>query len=377
MPLISRGSKKTSGNSSFSPTSLIVISVLVGVLVLQIWSSARMDEGYNPAILENSIALQSVAQPSDDPLAVPKGRAEPMPSVRVSKTKENLMRKQYGGKGDKLHLGGFTKLDLQGVSPAVWKFMVDYVGVKSIIDVGCGKGTSTAWFHFHGIDTLCVEGSHDAVEQNIHPEKKTKVVEHDFSRGPWWPEKTYDAIWCVEFLEHVGRNYHHNYLPVFRKAAFIFVTFSTWGGWHHVEVHDHSWWIDRFESFGFRYSERLSDKVRAIAKEERGTFAPNGERYNAQHVWTKMLVFINPQVAARPEYARMMTQPGCVEGRLQNRKCGKDPVESTIPPDFEALELTPEMDSQWEKLVFGKTSAEMLESVANGGSAVEANEKQE
>ena len=33
------------------------------------------------------------------------------------------------------------------------------------------------------------------------------MVEHDFSRGPWWPEDTVDAVWCVEVLENVGRNF--------------------------------------------------------------------------------------------------------------------------------------------------------------------------
>ena len=65
-----------------------------------------------------------------------------------------------------------------------------------------------------------------------------RVIEHDFSRGPWWPSETYDVAWSVEFLEHVGRNYMRNYMPIFKKAALLFVTHSTWGGWHHVEALD-------------------------------------------------------------------------------------------------------------------------------------------
>ena len=83
----------------------------------------------------------------------------------------------------------------------------------------------------------CAEGSHDAVMQSIVPNVNEHVVEHDFSRGPWWPDRTVDAAWAVEFTEHVGRNYQPNYITAFRKAALIFVTHSNWGGWHHVEVH--------------------------------------------------------------------------------------------------------------------------------------------
>lgn len=65
----------------------------------------------------------------------------------------------------------------------------------------------------------CVEGSHDAVMQSLLPSEI--VHEHDFSRGPWWPDRTVDAAWSVEVLEHVGRNFHKNLIPSFRKAALM------------------------------------------------------------------------------------------------------------------------------------------------------------
>ena len=59
-----------------------------------------------------------------------------------------------------------------------------HLGVKSVLDVGCGRGTSTAWFVAHELEYVrCVEGSHDAVAQSIVPDAATRVVEHDFSRG--------------------------------------------------------------------------------------------------------------------------------------------------------------------------------------------------
>lgn len=49
-----------------------------------------------------------------------------------------------------------------------------------------------------------------------------------FLIGPWWPSQTVDVVWCVEFTEHVGRNYMQNYYTAFHKAALIFVTHSNW-----------------------------------------------------------------------------------------------------------------------------------------------------
>ena len=91
----------------------------------------------------------------------------------------------------------------------------------------------------------------------------------------------------MEFLEHVGINYQYNYIQAFRKAAILCVTSSRWGGWHHVEVHKDDWWIRKYEAYGFRYDDSLTQKLRAIAQKEQqaGDIAPNGEKYNAQHLW--------------------------------------------------------------------------------------------
>ena len=32
-------------------------------------------------------------------------------------------------------------------------------------------------------------------------------TQHDYARGPYWPDELFDAAWCVEFTEHVGRMY--------------------------------------------------------------------------------------------------------------------------------------------------------------------------
>ena len=73
------------------------------------------------------------------PLGIPPGEAKPLPSIRVEVPTDEVERGIYGGKGDKKHLGGFTTYDGQGVSPKVWKHMISNLGVKSSMDVGCGK----------------------------------------------------------------------------------------------------------------------------------------------------------------------------------------------------------------------------------------------
>ena len=186
----------------------------------------------NPSLSSSSSSSSMSTSTSINPFDVPIGQAINLPSVRQEDTAEDEKRKVhgtvYGGKGDKKHLGGFTEIDMQGISPAVWKHVVEKWTVQSVLDVGCGRGTSTSWFYTHGLRTQCVEGSHDAIEQSMLPDKSL-IVEHDFSRGPWWPKDTFDAVWSVEFLEHVNVQFHYNYISTFRKAAILLVTSSGWG----------------------------------------------------------------------------------------------------------------------------------------------------
>ena len=130
---------------------------------------------------------------------------------------------------------------------------------------------------------------------------------------------------------------------------------------HHVEVHDNDWWVTKFESFGFKYSSSLTQKVRHIATNERdhGTaLGPDGSEYNAQHVWLTMQVYINPAVASLPEHTHLFSEHGCFKARvgkeMVHKECGTlrgGENESKLPKSFYPLELTTEQDEAWLKQV--------------------------
>jgi len=353
---------RKSGLSVFQVVLLIMCALVINTAIQK-----------QPVYLERLLDTDVPTRPSQfsrsshynyNPLSIPEGQAQNLPSVRVVNQQLEGERGIYGGKGDASHLGGFTEIDMQGISPAVWKYAVTNWNVKSVLDVGCGKGTSTSWFVTHGLRTQCVEGSHDAIEQNIVPDKSI-LTEHDFSRGPWWPDQTFDMVWSVEFLEHVNLQFHYNYISSFRKAAILMVTSSFQGGWHHVEVHETDWWVRKYEAYGFRYDEKLTQVMRKIASNEddsKITFPPNGENFSAQHVWTSMKVFINPTVAALPEHAHLFGEFGCYLDNKTNRECGKPESdqqrhresaarETPLDPSFYPLRLSQDQDQDWYDII--------------------------
>jgi hypothetical protein len=223
--------------------------------------------------------------------------------------------------------------------------MLGPLGIKSILDVGCGKGVSTTAFLKRGAKVLCVEGSHDAVQQSLLP--SNLIIEHDFTRGPWWPAETYDAVWCVEFLEHVGRPFMLNYLPIFRKAALIFLTSSGFGGWHHVEVHPQYWWEVRMVSQGFVYSDVLTKRISFYANESKAY------KYDSQHIVYGMRVFINPEVAKLKKHHHIMSGWGCFNNKIDNNDGGIECKDSLdiLPSNYISL-LDCNMDTQAVKKIW-------------------------
>jgi 2-polyprenyl-3-methyl-5-hydroxy-6-metoxy-1,4-benzoquinol methylase len=254
------------------------------------------------------------------------------PSQKGIKPEKIIQNRQYGGKGDKPHLGGFTyKIDTDGVSTNLWRFIIGQLAVRSLVDLGCGMGVSSSFFLSQGVDVLCVEGSSDAISRSRMP--KDRIVEHDFSLGPWWPSATYDAVWSVEFVEHVGRQYMDNYMPIFKKAALVFVTSSGNGGWHHVEVHEKWWWRARMAAEGFVFLNDLTKQVRQTA-------AARGVHYNdtALHLVHGMDVFVNPRVASLPQHRHLFGGKGCFGDAVDNQNGGRACLGvDALPSSYESL----------------------------------------
>ena len=277
-------------------------------------------------------------------IAIPTFGASPKALASIPYTggddKRDVSR-TYGGKGDALHVGGFTMNDTQGQSPMLYEFLVKVINIKSLIDVGCGRGISTSWFATHGVDVLCVEGSHDAAKHSLVAQ--SQIVEHDFSRGPWWPDKTYDFAWSVEFLEHVSRKYMRNYIPVFKQSAIVLVTHSGWGGYHHVEVHpdypphnQHWWFRTRFEAHGFVFSQELTDLFRRVVGNGRK------EDMTGQHLAVNSDVYINPRVAGMPSHSHLVGGPGCYHDSAFLYPCGgADSIAEELKPVWSGVSHDP------------------------------------
>jgi glycosyltransferase involved in cell wall biosynthesis/SAM-dependent methyltransferase len=176
------------------------------------------------------------------------------------------------------HLGndpiGFFNKDIHTFTPDVWGWICLQYGVRSVLDIGCGIATNLAWFEEYGFEVLGVEGHPRALNASLLP---GKVVKHDFSKGPWAPDRSFDLCLCTEFAEHVEAQFEENWMVAVDKCAYLLLSAAPPGqrGYHHVNEQPDAYWIDRFQSRGFRHDPAVTRMLRDTCKRKPASWGRN------------------------------------------------------------------------------------------------------
>lgn len=165
------------------------------------------------------------------------------------------------------HLGGFIAGgDPDTFDPVVWDQLVETFCPTSVLDVGCGEGHAMKWFLDKGIDAMGIEGSVKALRGSP---VKDRIMIHDFTSGPYTPNRKFDMAWSCEFVEHVEERYIPNFMEAFKAAPVVAMTYSEpqWasGGHHHVNCQPQEYWNERFREAGYIFLKSYSDMLRSIA----------------------------------------------------------------------------------------------------------------
>jgi len=181
------------------------------------------------------------------------------------------------------HLGGFIyEGDAATDFPTLYEFVVKDLSISSVLDVGCGRGFALKKFQDLGCKVLGIDGSPTAIEHSIIPDRVRQI---DFYKSQVLPEKKYDLIFSVEFVEHVEERYMDNYLPCFDSGKFIIMTFAGPGqnGHHHVNCQPKEYWVNIFEKRGFKFDSVYTDLLKEKAKLDRMKLCPTFDGNHYEH----------------------------------------------------------------------------------------------
>ena len=146
------------------------------------------------------------------------------------------------------HLGGHegeTHLDDGALS-----YLVEKLGIKSMLDIGCGPGGMVELALDKGLAVWGVDGD-DKVERS--DKAKERIAIHDFATGPYKTD-VFDLAWSVEFVEHVDKEYMPNFLETFKSCKYVAMTHALPGqpGHHHVNCMPIEYWCGAMEAIGFK-----------------------------------------------------------------------------------------------------------------------------
>jgi SAM-dependent methyltransferase len=167
------------------------------------------------------------------------------------------------------HLGGFIDLGDGGTYyPYMWSYLVKTYNIKSVLDIGCGRGYSALYFKSLGCNVTGIDGSKQAFEDNVI---KDTFVHHDYTLGSSSVTGEYDLGWSCEFVEHVEEKYLPNFMQDFQKCNYIAMTFAGVGqaGHHHVNCNTQDYWIKTLKDYGFDYQQEDTETLRRWAVKDK------------------------------------------------------------------------------------------------------------
>jgi cyclopropane fatty-acyl-phospholipid synthase-like methyltransferase len=173
----------------------------------------------------------------------------------------------------KPHLGGnFAGGDPATWCPSAWDYVVKKYNVKSVMDVGSGRGYAAQWFSNQGLTVTAIEGLKENVDNAI-----VSTSLHDLTEGAF--VNPVDFVNCIEVVEHIEEKFLDNLLTTLCQGKYLLMTHAVPGqrGWHHVNCQPSEYWIKHLDARGFSLSVEDTAEIQKLAAQDGGKhIARNG-----------------------------------------------------------------------------------------------------
>jgi SAM-dependent methyltransferase len=162
---------------------------------------------------------------------------------------------------DELHVGGnVVEGDPFTFSPSVWDYLIKRFSIRSVLDLGSGRGYSAQYFHRHGLEVLAVDGMKENCARAIFP-----TVHIDLTKSRVFTRV--DLVHCQEVVEHIEEEHLDNLLSSLACGRFIVMTNALpgQGGYHHVNEQPTEYWIRHLGKYNCMVLAEDSKRIRSLA----------------------------------------------------------------------------------------------------------------
>ena len=193
------------------------------------------------------------------------------------------------------HLGGHNSKT--NIDVSLLNYLKD-LGVKSMLDIGCGPGGMVDCANKIGINAVGIEGDINC--------KGNKIINFDLTNDVTsliteLRERFshFDCIYSCEFLEHVEEKYQSNYMKLFELGKMCVITAAPpkWKGIHHVNCRTTEYWIKVFNDYKFIHSPYYTSKCREKTRMRvPDTKKRNEKASNKEFIRIRGLAFLNTKI---------------------------------------------------------------------------------
>lgn len=159
------------------------------------------------------------------------------------------------------HLGGnIIEGDILTHCPAVWRYCVERFAVKSVLDVGSGRGHAALFMSRLGVPVVAIDGLMENVFHAVYP-----TVYHDLTKGPFIT--AVDLVHCQEVAEHIPEDKVEFLIDTFKAADIVVMTHAVPGqlGHHHVNCQTDEYWVSLMRNAGYFLLVDDTARIRRLA----------------------------------------------------------------------------------------------------------------